>query len=316
MNVLITGLTGFVGQHLHSALVQLGEHVIYATTRKAREISSTLDSCIVVPVNNLVPLNELPPIDVVIHLAARAHILKDNASNPAREFSTVNVEGTINIAKAALNAGAKQFIFVSSIGAMATLSAQRLHEESSCWPDTDYGRSKLEAEQRLKELTSGTTMATTILRPTLTYGPRNPGNMARLIQIVNQGYPLPFKTIRSQRSLLFVGNLIDAILQCINNPQAYNQTFLVSDGIDISTSELIEQMATALNKKANLFPFSAKTLKLIGKLTGYYDEMSRLTGSLCVDNEKICKTLSWTPPYSFAQGIQKTCDWYLKTEIR
>jgi nucleoside-diphosphate-sugar epimerase len=310
MNILITGATGFIGQRLTPALLTQG-HTLYATQRPTASPSQFPKELHPIPLDDtLTPQASLPNLDAVIHLAARAHILNDPSPNPEADFFKVNTQGTVNLAKAALAAGAQQFIFISSIGAMATLSPERLTEETPCQPDTPYGRSKLAAEQALIDLAQGSPMAYTILRPTLVYGPGNPGNMERLLKLIQRQLPLPLGAIHNQRSLIYVDNLIDAILTTLNHPHAKNQRFLVSDGQDLSTPELIRRLAHYLNCTAPLLPIPPTLMQLAGRLTGKTDAVSRLLGSLTVDSAKIRHTLDWQPPYGVDQGLQATAEWF------
>ena len=294
---------------------------ITATTRG--EINLDLDNQVkMLPIKEIDGLTDwsqaLQDIDVVIHLAARAHILKDTAEDIEAEFHRVNSLGTINLAKQAIAKGVKQFIFISSIGAMATLSQERLNEESPCNPDTPYGRSKKAAEEGLITLASQSEMAWTILRPTLVYGAGNPGNMERLIKLVELGLPLPLGGINNRRSFLYVGNLVDAIAHTINNPQAFRQIFIISDGEDVSTPELIRHLANCRQQPCQLLPIPSTLLSGLGWLgTGLESwtgknmpfnqtAIERLVGSLYVDNQHIQNTLPWSPPYTLAQGLAKT----------
>jgi nucleoside-diphosphate-sugar epimerase len=204
----------------------------------------------------------------------------------------------------------KHFIFISSIGAMGTLSEQILTEKSPCHPDSPYGRSKLQAEQALIELCQNSPMTWTILRPTLVYGIGNPGNMERLMKLVKTGFPLPLGSIKNRKSFVYVGNLVDAIITCINHPNAKNQTFIVSDGDDLSTTDLIRRLGKALRKSPLLLPVPAELLRLTTKLLGKADIGDRLLGSLQVDSSKIRQMLDWTPPYTVDQGLQATADWF------
>ena len=312
MKILITGATGFIGQRLYPALLNQG-HTLYATQRPTPSSSQLPADLHPIPIDDtLTPKAPLPPLDAVIHLAARAHILNDSSPDPEADFFKVNTQGTLNLAKAALAASAQHFIFISSIGAMATLSPQRLTETSPCQPDTPYGRSKLAAEQALIDLAQDSSMAYTILRPTLVYGPGNPGNMERLLKLIQRRLPLPLGAIHNQRSLVYVDNLVDAILTSLHHSQAQNQLFLVSDGQDLSTPELIRQLAGYLQCSAPLLPIPPALMQLAGRLTGKTNTVSRLTSSLAVDSAKIRHTLHWHPPYSVEQGLQATAAWFLK----
>ena len=326
-SILITGATGFVASHLIPHLVRCN-HKITVTTRKAQHSNSFLSNLKVVE-NHEIDGNTdwqeaLKKIDIVIHLAARAHIPLDNSPNSKQEFRKVNVQGTANLVQQSIAAGVKQFILISSIGAMATLSQQILTENSPCNPDTPYGTSKLQAEQSLIDLASNSDMTWTILRPTLVYGPGNPGNMARLIKLIKLGLPLPFGTVKNSRSLLYVGNLVDAITTCLSHPRTRNKTFIVSDSENLSTPELIREISYHLKRSCYLLPVHTKFLRTSGRLGDRLESLfrkpliinsstiDRLIGSLAVDSRNIRNTLNWRPPYTMTQGLAETLRWVAK----
>jgi len=318
-SILITGVSGFVGKQL---LPVLSKHGLYINAAVRRNLNNLTDNINPINIGNVDGNTKwhqaLGGIDTVIHLVARAHILYDNTSNPEGEFLKINTEGTANLVKQSIAAGVKHFIFISSIGAMATLSDHPLTETSPCQPDTPYGRSKLQAEQALIELASQSNMTWTILRPTLVYGSGNPGNMERLIKLITRGLPLPFGSVNNRRSLLYVGNLVDAIATCLTHPNAKNQTFLVSDGQDLSTPELIRKIAYHLERPCHLLPVPPSLLKMAGHLGDTIEQFTkrplplntstidRLLGSLVVDSSHIRNTLTWEPPYTVDEGLSKT----------
>ncbi len=316
-SALVTGSTGFIASNLIPSLLQQDYSVRAAIRNQTNELE--------VPTTNVGNINgstqwqeALTNIDTVIHLAARAHILQDDTPNPEQEFHKVNTQGTANLVKQSIAAGVKHFIFISSIGAMATLSPQTLNENSPCNPDTPYGKSKLQAEQALINLASNSNMTWTILRPTLVYGPGNPGNMARLIQLIKLGLPLPFGAVKNSRSFLYVGNLVDAIITCLSHPHARNQTFIVSDGENLSTLELIKKISHHLQLPSHLLPIPPNLLRISGKLGDKLEPIlkrplpinsptiDRLLGSLVVDNSHIRTTLNWQPLYTVDQGLAET----------
>lgn len=312
MNILITGHTGFIGCHLTPALI--------AKNHSITGISRHIEPDLADPQLKQIQISSLEQytdwhqaligVETVIHLAARAHILEDSVDDPATEFFRVNTQGTINLVKAAIQAQVKHFIFISSIGAITTLSQDILTETAACQPDTPYGTSKLAAETALIELCQNTQMNWTIVRPTLVYGPGNPGNMKRLLKLVNSQLPLPLGSIDNQRSFLYIENLIDAIFACLDCPNAKNQIFLLSDGQNISTPTLIRHLAHFLNTRSVLLPIPVSLLRLLGKITGKSSALERLLESLVVSNEKITTTLNWRPPYSIEQGLAATAKWY------
>jgi nucleoside-diphosphate-sugar epimerase len=316
-NLMLTGATGFVGKHLLASLIA-HRYVVNISLRTASQATLALASP-----SRFFQMGEinavtdwrasLEQVDTVVHLAARAHMLNDLVSNPEAEFDRTNHQATANLVRQAIAANVKHFIFISSIGAMATLSDRTLTEQTPCHPDTPYGRSKLKAEEALISLASQSSMTWTILRPTLVYGPGNPGNMERLLKLVKRRLPLPLGAIENRRSFVYVENLVDAIVQSIDHPNAINQTFIVSDGEDLSTPQLIRRLASHLDYPAPLLPVPPILMKAAGKLTGKTDTVSRLLGSLAVDSSKIRQTLNWTPPYTLAQGLQATADWFKST---
>ncbi|MEQ9667166.1 NAD-dependent epimerase/dehydratase family protein [Coleofasciculus sp. G2-EDA-02] len=317
--ILITGATGFIGGCLVPLLTKQNMHIVAAVREKQNKLSSNITHVNVGNIDGSTRWGQaLTDIDTVIHLAARAHILHDKAPNPEEEFLKANVQGTANLVKQSIAAGVNHFIFISSIGAMATLSDHLLTETSPCQPDAPYGRSKLQAEQALIDLASQSNMTWTILRPTLVYGSGNPGNMERLIKLINRGLPLPFGLVKNRRSLIYVGNLVDAIATCLTHPNAKNQTFLVSDGQDLSTPELIRKIAYHLERPCHLLPVPPSLLKMAGHLGDTIEQFTkrplplntstidRLLGSLVVDSSHIRNTLNWQPPYTVDEGLSKT----------
>jgi len=313
-NILVTGGTGFIGSHLSPVLHKKNLQVTLAVRNHlSNEFNLPYKIFKVGEIDESTDWTEaLKEVDTVIHLAARAHQLNDQALDPKAEFLRINCEGTKTLVKQAIACGVKHFVFISSIGAMATLSKQLLTEESPCHPDSPYGRSKLQAEKALIELCQGSQMTWTILRPTLVYGAGNPGNMERLMKLVKTGLPLPLGSINNQKSFLYVGNLVDAIATCIDHPNAKNQTFIISDGEDLSTADLIRRLGKALGKWTLLLPVPPDLIRLTTKLLDKADIGDRLLGSLQVDSSKIRQMLDWKPPYTVDQGLQATADWFKK----
>jgi nucleoside-diphosphate-sugar epimerase len=260
----------------------------------------------------------LQGVDAVIHLAARAHILSDRDDGMEAEFQRVNVEGTIRLVQQSIQAGVKHFVFLSSIGAMASLSDLLLDERSPCRPDTPYGRSKLQAENALIAQAGQSGMTWTILRPTLVYGPGNPGNMERLIRLVNCRLPLPLGNITNRRSFLYVGNLVDVIARCLVNVNAKNEIFLVSDADDLSTPQLIKKVSYHMKRRCLLFSLPRGFLKILGYLGDALQAVSkrpipfntssinRLNGSMAVDSTHIQSALNWRPPFTMDEGLALT----------
>lgn len=329
--VLVTGASGFIGRHLIPVLFESGWNVRAAV--RSRSSLEKLDPVITSPLSTQIRSvtvgevdghthweDALQGVDAVIHLAARAHIMSDQYDGMETEFQRVNVEGTFHLVQQSIQAGVKHFVFLSSIGAMASLSDFLLDENSLCRPDTPYGRSKLQAEKALITLAGKSGMTWTILRPTLVYGPGNPGNMERLIRLVNCGLPLPLGNITNRRSFLYVGNLVDVIIRCLFNENAKNEIFLISDGDDISTPQLIGKVAYHMKRRCFLFPLPKQFLKILGYLGDALQAVSRrpipfntlsinrLNSSLAIDSTHIQTALNWRPPFTMDEGLALTVE--------
>ena len=319
-NILVTGATGFIGNYLLPILSQQKFQITVAVRKNLSQfLSGPIRIVKVAHIDEKTNWQEaLQGIDIVIHLAARAHIINETIPNPEAEFIKVNTQGTANLVQQSIQAGVKQFIFISSIGAMTTQSDRILTENFHCHPDSPYGLSKLQAEQALIELAKDSNMTWTILRPTLVYGPGNPGNIDRLMKLIKRGLPLPFGAIKNRRSFVFVGNLVDAIITCLDNPNAANQIFLISDNQAVSTPQLIRLIAQQIQKPCQLLPVPTTLLRFLGYLGDSLEfitgknlpfntyNIDRLFGSLTVDSSHIQNTLNWQPPFTLEQGLART----------
>lgn len=257
----------------------------------------------------------LQGVSTVIHLAARVHVMHDTSSDPLEEFRRINVAGTLHLARQAVANGVKRFVFVSSIkvNGEATAVEYPFREADSPAPCDSYGISKWEAEVGLRELAAQTGLEVVIVRPPLLYGPQVKGNFAQMLNVLGKGVYLPFASVWNQRSLIYVGNMADALILCAMHPAAANQTYLVCDGEDVSTPDLLRMAGMALGRPARLFPFPPLLLRLAGRLTGKSAQIERLLGSLRVDSGKIRRELNWTPPYTLQQGLRATAEWYRNT---
>lgn len=270
----------------------------------------------VVPIGNIGADTDwtraLVGVSSVVHLAGRAHVLRETCPDPISLFRAVNRDGTLRLARMAAEAGVRRFVFVSSIGVNGSQTKDRPYTElDEPKPHDLYAISKYEAEQGLHEISALTGMQFVILRPPLVYGPDAPGNLRRLLNLVEKGLPLPFRAVDNRRSLLYLGNLVDAIALCLTHPSAANQTYLVSDGEDVSTPGLIRLLAMHLGKRAHLLQVPPGLLELAGKLVGKRAAVRRLLGSLAVDSGKIRRELGWRPPYALEEGLRETARWYL-----
>ena len=305
--ILVTGASGFVGKSLTAELFRQG-YAIGAAVRSTKSQINNADVVVVGEIDGKTDwTNALRSVDVVIHLAARVHVMKENFANPLAEFRKVNVEGTQQLAQSAVNAGVKRFVYVSSVkvnGEQTGLSP--FTELDIPNPQDPYGVSKWEAEQGLKRIAEETSMEVVIIRPPLVYGAGVKANFASMMQVVKRGIPLPFGAIRNKRSFVYVGNLVSLILRCVDYPAAANQTFLVSDGQDISTTELLRGCADALGVKARLLPVPQKLVEVCATLIGKRDVAQRLCGNLQVDISKARTLLGWAPPISVADGLKAT----------
>jgi len=249
--------------------------------------------------------------DIVVHLAARVHVLNDPAIDPLAAYRAANVAGALRVARAACDAGARRFVFVSSVKAVGESSHGRpLGEADVPVPLDPYGVSKLEAEQALQEFGRTSGLEIVIVRPPLVYGPGVRANFLQLMRAVARGIPLPLAAVEAKRSLVFVENLADALVHCALDPRAAGQIFHVTDGCDLSVAELIRALARSLHAPERLFPVPTSWIRFAGRLTGRTAQVERLIGELRVDSRRIHEVLGWTPPYAIEEGLQRTADWY------
>jgi len=312
--VLVTGATGFIGAALCKRLLEEGLPV-HGTVRSIGPMILP-QGVVSVQLESIEKKYEWDTIindtETVVHLAARVHVMKNSVADLFSEYCKVNVSGSGSLAQAAATCGVKRFIFMSTVKVNGEESAKTYKETDKPAPRDPYAISKLQAEQRLRKIAAESGMELVILRPPLVYGPGVKASFLRLLKVVERGIPLPLASINNRRSLIFLENLLDAIVTCINHPRAAGQTFLISDGRDLSTPELIRMMAETMGRKARLFSFPPGMLKTMGKITGRSAEIDRLIGSLCVDSSKIRTMLGWKPPYSPEEGIRETVLWYKK----
>ncbi len=311
--ILVTGTNGFVGRVLCERLVADGWQV-RGTIRSTEQLGTFPAGVEVVQIKSIGADTDWSDVliraDAVVHLAARVHVMNDTATDPLSAFRQVNVAGTDRLARMAAINGVKRFVYVSSIKVNGEGCEKPFTEHDIPAPDDPYGISKREAEQVLHLIAGDTGLEVVILRPPLVYGPGVKANFLSLFKIVDRGIPLPLASINNHRSLIYLGNFVDAIITCINHPKAAVQTYLVSDGEDVSTPELIQRMAAALGRPARLFPFPPSLMRFAGKLFGKSDAVERLVGSLTIDSSKIQRELGWKPPYTMEQGLKETAEWY------
>lgn len=299
----MTGATGFVGRALSNALLKKNVPVTIIGREQAAA-QKIADGNIVTGTNLAVALQQC---HVLIHLAARVHVMNDTEADPLASFRVVNVQGTLNLARQAAAAGVKRFVFVSSIkvNGEATSPGRPFTAEDVAAPQDAYGVSKMEAEQGLRQIAAQTGLEVVIIRPPLVYGPGVKANFAALMRAVQRGWPLPLGAVHNQRSLVALDNLVDFIITCTTHPHAANQTFLVSDGHDVSTTELIRGMAQAAGVPARLLQVPVSVLRMAASLLGKADAIDRLCGNLQVDISKARDMLGWVPPVSVAEGLRR-----------
>lgn len=319
MQLLMTGSSGFIGSSLLLVLKSIRSFSVTTVIRNKKNQDGAEDRSIIMNTINRDSdwSDALLDINTVIHLAARAHILKDQATNPLATFRETNAYATLNLAQQAANAGVRRFIFISSIGVNGNQTyAKPFTADDIPTPAEPYAQSKHEAEIGLRQIAIKTGMEVVIIRPPLVYGANAPGNFGQLIKIVARGIPLPLGNIHNQRSLVALPNLIDLITTCIDHPTAANQTFLVSDGEDLSTTELLQRLSHALGKPARLLPIPQSWLETALGLLGKHAIAQRLCGNLQVDISKTRDLLSWTPPVSVDEALRQTAQTYLQQQSR
>lgn len=307
--VLVTGANGFIGRGLCDVLAASGRRV-----RKAvRTPDPGLSDAVAVGDIGLDTdwRTALEGAGGVVHLAARTHVLRETAADPLAAYRRVNVGGTERLARAAAAQGVQRLVFLSSVKVNGERTDARPYsaDDAPC-PEDAYGVSKLEAERALARVAAETGLEVVVLRPPLVYGPGVKGNFLRLMNLVARGVPLPLGAVDNRRSFIYTGNLAGAIVKALDAPQAAGRTYLVSDGEDVSTPDLVRGLARALGVKPRLLSLPLAALGLAATLAGKRAEFARLTGSLQVDSSRIRRELHWEPRYSLTQGLTQTARWY------
>jgi nucleoside-diphosphate-sugar epimerase len=310
MMVLLTGASGFVGkavlktaQHRGLKIRPVYRSMVTANGQPEATLISGFDGADVWS-------QALKDVHVVIHTAALAHVMRKEALHPLAEYRRVNVQGTLNLARQAAAAGVQRFVFISSIkvNGEGTVLGRPFTADDNPAPEDAYGLSKAEAEFQLKQVAQDSGMELTIIRPPLIYGAGVKGNMANLIGWVKRGLPLPFGWVtQNRRSLVGLDNLVDLILVCTDHLQAANQTFLISDGEDLSTSELLRKIGKAVGRPAQLLPMPIGFISMVTTLLGKRMISDRLLGTLQVDINKTCELLDWRPSVSIDEGLRSAC---------
>jgi nucleoside-diphosphate-sugar epimerase len=306
--IMVTGGSGFVGGAL-CQLLKTKKFDFKLALRESLPVSYGRSNVVIPSLDGQTDWSlALFEVDAVIHLAARVHVMHEVTKDPLTAFRKANVLGTLNLARQAAAAGVRRFVFVSSVkvNGEETHSLRPFCEDDLPAPQDPYAISKLEAEQGLRAIATATGMEVVIIRPPLVYGPGVRANFSALLRAVSLGLPLPLGAIQNQRSLIALDNLADFIVTCTTHVNAANQTFLISDGEDLSTPELIYRIAYALNKKPHLFPMPIWSLNAFARLLGKRNALQRLAGNLQVDISKARSLLNWVPPISLDEGLRRT----------
>lgn len=302
IRIAVTGASGFVGRAVTVNLLKQGYDVVAPSRYPLHIVHQRLQNPLIDDISALGTNPDLlSGCDVVLHIAGKAH----SVGTSLAEYRQTNTEATLKLARTAVTSGCRRFIFISSIGVNGISNSRPFTVEDKPAPLEDYAISKLEAEAGLKQFVANTAMGLVLIRPPLVYGPNAPGNFGKLSKLAQRNLPLPLGAIDNKRSLVALDNLVDLIITCIDHPNAANQTFLVSDDHDVSTSELLQMMTRAAGKTPRLLPVPVSWLRLAAKLTGKTAVIDRLCGNLQVDIRHTKETLGWTPPVSLEQGIKR-----------
>jgi nucleoside-diphosphate-sugar epimerase len=314
--VLVTGPTGFIGRHLCAQLTQHGYVVRKALRQETGESHlpdrDGYETSVVGDINEVTEWSRaVNGVDCIVHLAARVHVMREHETNPLAAYRSTNTFATINLARSAAAAGVRRLVFVSTIKVNGETTYEKPFRAIDVPSPMDaYAISKWEAEQSILRIGRESGLDVVIVRPPLVYGPGVKGNFLHLLQLVNRGIPMPFAACQNKRSFVYLDNIVDLLIHCLSQTKASGQTFLVSDGEDLSTPELVSMLAKALNKTPRLISIPPAWLEVAAKLIGKPGLYDRLCGSLQLDIDHTRKTLRWTPPISVNEGIHRTALWY------
>jgi nucleoside-diphosphate-sugar epimerase len=315
--ILVTGATGFIGQPLCAALLQRGYN-LKAWVRSS-EKARVLDEKVAIFITDFESSDTkgwhdaLRGVDILIHLAGRVHDPDQTAIN---SFRRVNTDGTTRLCRLAVECGVRQFIYISTIKVNGETSTRPFSENDPVDAQGSYALSKLEAEEWIKTITRNSRCRYIIIRPPLVYGPQVKANFLNLLKITAMNFPLPMKSFNNQRSMIYVGNLVDAIICAMESPRSADQVFMVSDGKDRSVAHVVAAIAKAMGNHPRLFPFPKVLLRLFFRMIGRGEVIDKLSQPLKADISKMKMVLSWQPPFSFEQGITDTVNWFQKYNDR
>ena len=309
MRVLVTGATGMLGRAMVTRLAGDPRYTVRAAVRRSGSaLPAGVDEVEIGDMETRLDWTKaLESADVVIHVAARAHVMRDATYSPLEEYRRANTVTTINLAQQAAESGIQRFLFISSIkvNGEETAFGAPFTPDALAMPRDAYGVSKMEAEQGIRQIAQRTGMSCVIVRPPLVYGPGVKANFKVMMDWLGKGIPLPLATVHNKRSLVALDNLVDMLVTCIEHPSAANQTFLVSDGEDLSTSELLSRLSAAMGRPARLFSVPESLLRFSAMLLCRSSMAQRLCGSLQVDISKTCENLSWRPPIDVDEGLRR-----------
>jgi nucleoside-diphosphate-sugar epimerase len=311
MMVMVTGASGFVGHATCARFVTKGMNVVGTVRRLPLQPLPGVDYRIASDVSKDTDWCEaLKGVSTVVHCAARVHVMRETTADPLQEFRRINVGWTGRLAQLAALQGVRRVVYLSSIKVNGEQTVVPFTEQDSPNPQDAYGVSKWEAEQALAQVSTQTGMETVIIRSPLVYGPGVRGNFLQLLNILSRSTPLPLASIRNQRSLVYLGNLVDAMARCVQDPRAAGRTYFVSDGEDLATPDLVRRLGIAMGSNVRLLPCPTPFLYWIGQVAGKREIIDRLAGSLQVNSSKIRTELDWHPPFTVDDGLSETAAWF------
>lgn len=309
--VAVTGASGFVGSRLVAELVARGFFVRAITRRSPLSpcgVNSRHDTFCLGDIDSRTEWSTaLAGVTTIIHCAAHVHLTRGADQDAIEYYREVNVRGTLKLSEEAAKAGVKRLVFLSSIGVNGSVTkhGERFTSTDTIAPKEAYAISKMEGERALWGVSKNAGLEVVIVRPPLIYGPNAKGNVARLYKFVRSGIPLPFGAIKNQRSMIGLDNLIDFLITCNTHPEAVGRTFLVSDGVDLSTPEFMRLVAGEMGKISRMYPVPLWLLRLIAHFMGRGGDLSRLSGSLQIDCNSSNRLLGWQPPFTVREGVRR-----------
>jgi len=309
--ILVTGANGFVGRVLCRRLADAD----FSVTAAWRGNGSPPEAAArVIQLSSIGPQDDFGTIfdgcRVVVHLAARVHVMRESDTLELETYRRINLGGSLNLARQAAAAGVRRFIFLSTAKVLGEEGDLGIRGDEQACPEGPYSVTKFEAEQGLRGISAQTGMELVVLRPPLVYGPGVRANFLRLLRAIDRGWPLPLGAVRNRRSMIYVGNLADAIVRCIDHAAANGKTYLVSDGEDLSSPELVRRLARELGRRPRLVPVPLSLLRLAAAIAGRGKELDRLAGSLYFDASAIAAELGWSPPVTLDDALAETVRWY------